>query len=497
MAMDDNQPSEAMKFELLKVAAKPEAAARLGRLLLPGRQPVSTPNFFAMTSRGSVPHVTPDNVSKHLNIGGSYMALEDFIERSQAYAKREPPIYQTPSSSTPSSGRPPLHSFTATPPTTLTILAPRRIPAVPSPMGNTNSSISVYTSTGFQPLSTSEYRSAIQTLQPDIAIPMADLTNAQINPTSKRALRMAERTDEWIKEWFLLTKPTSSTATFAPVLPIAYSMQWEYLERLSEDYTPSSPGHPSPRGNNAVAGLAVYDPDIIPDLVNDYSNLSLLPRLSLSAPSTPHQVLRQISLGVDLFVLPFTNTVSDSGVALAFTFPPPSDTQGILPLGVDMSDQKYQTDLGPLMDGCTCYACSRHHRAYVHHLLSAREMLGWTLLQIHNHAVLTSFFEGIRQSLQNGEEEFEKGVDRFSMVYDSEFPVGSGERPRARGYHFKSAGGDEKRNKPAWSKFGNNDDSEGVSVSSSQPVTDTPPPVPDPMADGVDLEHQGLGKVVR
>jgi len=67
-----------MKFDLIKTAVQNGgAAARLGRMALKGRLPVDTPNFFGITSRGVVPHVTPDNVSKHLKTTGAYMALED------------------------------------------------------------------------------------------------------------------------------------------------------------------------------------------------------------------------------------------------------------------------------------------------------------------------------------------------------------------------------------------------------------------------------------
>ena len=66
-----------MAFEVLKPAILDGSAARLGRLAIACRRSLETPNFFAVTSRGAVPHITPDNVSKHLQIGGAYMALED------------------------------------------------------------------------------------------------------------------------------------------------------------------------------------------------------------------------------------------------------------------------------------------------------------------------------------------------------------------------------------------------------------------------------------
>lgn len=337
------------------------------------------------------------------------------------------------------------------PPSVVTILGARRIPAVPAPMGNTNSAVSVFTSTGFQVLSTDEYHQAVDSLRPDIAIPLADLSHGPVTPTSKRAVRMAERTDEWLKAWF--TQVDSSAhgiATFAPVTPVSYSLQWEYLERLAEDLAPE----------RLIEGLAIYDPDLLPDLLDAYPALAPLPRLALSAPSTPHHVLRALSLGADAFVLPFINAASDAGVALTFTFPPPdtpsSDSESgtsALPLGVDLSSPTYKFSATPLFPNCTCHTCTRHSAAYVHHLLLAREMLGWTLLQIHNDAVVSSFFSGVRAALAQGAETFEAAARRFAETYDPELPAGTGDKPRARGYQFKSGGGEKKINKPGWAKF--------------------------------------------
>lgn len=65
-------------FELIITSAAADgSAARLGKLSLPGRKAIETPNFIAATSRGSVPHLTPDNFKRHTTVSGVYMALEE------------------------------------------------------------------------------------------------------------------------------------------------------------------------------------------------------------------------------------------------------------------------------------------------------------------------------------------------------------------------------------------------------------------------------------
>ncbi|KAI5924128.1 tRNA-guanine transglycosylase family protein [Camillea tinctor] len=420
-----------------------DGAVRLGRLSLPNRNPVDTPNYFGLTSRGAVPHMTPDNISKHTEIGGVYIAIEDFLEHSRKRAY--PAIYNIDVP-----GKEPLHAYTATPSSMVTILGARRNPAVTAPSGNGRNYISIFTSTGFQRLDTENYHRAIENVRPDIAIPLADLTfnESKAYSNAKRQLRMVERTEDWLAAFFKLRDPEDTPRKtdhgahiFGPLLPTDFQTQWEYINRLAQDYA------------EKLSGLAVYDVNILPDLA-EYSSLTHLPRLSLDIMTSPHDILRQVQLGIDLFTIPFLNSTSDAGVALTFKFPPPPNpAASILPLGTDLWSVDHQTSLAPLAEGCECYACTRHHLAYMQHLLNAKEMLGWTLLQMHNHRVLSDFFAGIRGSLGRGYAAFEEDCARFARVYDTEIPKGTGTRPRARGYHFKSEGGESKINEAAWENY--------------------------------------------
>lgn len=396
-----------------------------------------------------------------------------------------------------------LHAFTALPSSSVTILGPRRVPAVKAPIGNSDNYIQIFTSNGFQGLRNPDYISAIQTLRPDIAIPLADIIYGQeTTPQSKSIRRMCERTEEWMSEVHstldLDELRSSSTSIFAPTLPAPYPMQWEYLNRLSDDMV------------DMLSGLAIYDVDILPDLVN-YPALTPLARLSLDPPASPHDILRQVALGIDAFLLPFINATSDAGVAMTFAFPAPTGQQqpssdatgsgtGLLALGTDLTGEENTTSLEPLVASCTCYACTHHHRAYLHHLLNAREMLAWTLLQIHNHHVLAGFFAAVRASLAGGM--FEEDRRAFQRAYEAGFPLGMGTRPRARGYHFKSEGGDEKRNKPAFVRHLDGDkeavgekDKVAVVAEKLRAGGMETPLVPDADTDAAELVREGFAEI--
>ena len=366
----------------------------------------------------------------------------------------------------------PLHRFT-TMPKSVIALAPRRTPAITAPNGNSNTAISVFTSTGFQLLPNKSYITYIQTLRPDIAISLADLTYGPL-PGTKRIAKMSDRTEAWLSE--LLNETNDGQAVFAPILPLDFHSQSEYLNRLADEQA------------HKIAGLAFYDSNLLPD-VPATTSLSRLPRLSLDEPASPHHIIRQISLGMDIFTVPFISFATDAGIALTFRFPHPlpDDTtttsdngNAVMALGIDMWTPIHATSLLPLSTSCSCYTCTAHHRAYIQHLLSAKEMLGWVLLQIHNHHIVGSFFSCIRSSLQN--DTFSLDAEEFASLYESELPEKSGKGPRARGYQFKSEGpGEAKKNKAAWGNLGSDGRIDGGLV-------------PDEDAEG--LEEKGFAEKV-
>ena len=60
---------------------------------------------------------------------------------------------------------------------------------------------------------------------------------------------------------------------------------------------------------------------------------------------------------------------------------------------------RYQDDFRPLVEGCGCYCCKNHQRAYLHHLLVTNELLAGVLLMIHNTAHYHGFFGALRGAL--------------------------------------------------------------------------------------------------
>ena len=69
---------------------------------------------------------------------------------------------------------------------------------------------------------------------------------------------------------------------------------------------------------------------------------------------------------------------------------------------INLFNAKYELDERPIEEGCQCPACRRYSRAYIRHLLKAKEMLGMRLCVLHNLYFYNHLMEEIRNALDEG-----------------------------------------------------------------------------------------------
>ena len=69
---------------------------------------------------------------------------------------------------------------------------------------------------------------------------------------------------------------------------------------------------------------------------------------------------------------------------------------------INLFNAKYELDSRPIEEGCGCPACQRYSRAYIRHLLKAKEMLGMRLCVLHNLYFYNTMMTEIRDALDAG-----------------------------------------------------------------------------------------------
>ena len=78
----------------------------------------------------------------------------------------------------------------------------------------------------------------------------------------------------------------------------------------------------------------------------------------------------------------------------------------------EMENLKFREDFTPIEEGCDCYACRNHTKAYIRHLIMADESLGGRLLSLHNTRFLIKMME-------DGKISSKQGKDLFAIILET------------------------------------------------------------------------------
>ena len=123
---------------------------------------------------------------------------------------------------------------------------------------------------------------------------------------------------------------------------------------------------------------------------------AVIPYLPVEKPTylmgvgTPANILEAVERGVDFFDCVYPSRNGRHGHVYT--------NHGKL----NLFNAKYELDEDPIEEGCQCPACRRYSRAYIRHLLKAKEMLGMRLCVLHNLYFYNHMMEEIREAIEQG-----------------------------------------------------------------------------------------------
>ena len=142
----------------------------------------------------------------------------------------------------------------------------------------------------------------------------------------------------------------------------------------------------------AIGGLAVGESHEDMYRILD----AVVPHLPVDKPTylmgvgTPANILEAVDRGVDFFDCVYPSRNGRHGHVYT--------NQG----KINLFNAKYELDERPIEEGCQCPACRTYSRAYIRHLLKAKEMLGMRLCVLHNLYFYNNMMEEIRDAIDKG-----------------------------------------------------------------------------------------------
>lgn len=186
------------------------------------------------------------------------------------------------------------------------------------------------------------------------------------------AKKSMEMTHRWLDRCFNQFNSTQPKYGYTQNLfPILQGGTFKDLRKQSCEYISSKEAT-----GNAIGGLSVGEPEPVMYEICDWccNHLPQNKPRYLMGVGTPWNILECISMGIDMFdcVMPTRNGRN----AMLFT------TKGV----INIDNKKWETDFSVIDDGIDCEISNYYSKAYLRHLIKAKEILGLTIASVHNLA---------------------------------------------------------------------------------------------------------------
>ena len=220
-------------------------------------------------------------------------------------------------------------------------------------------------------------------IRPDVIVPLDECIKYPAD--YDEAKRAAERTILWLKRSkdYLEKNNKDGLLFFGIIQGSVYPELRKYcldeIQKLGVD-------------GLCLGGLSVGEPD---DL--RYNMLSFIEEQAdenylryFMGYGRPHDILEAVSRGIDLFDCIVPTRYARTGTAYT------SEGKMVIRNAPFTADQR------PLDETCSCYVCRNFTRAYLRHLINAREMLGTQLLTYHNVFWYNNLMQKVRESIKQG-----------------------------------------------------------------------------------------------
>lgn len=200
--------------------------------------------------------------------------------------------------------------------------------------------------------------------------------------------RAVERSHRWARECLAAATESGAVAAGQQVFAIVQGSTFDDLRREAAGTLAALEF-----AGFAIGGVSVGEPE--PEMFRQVA--ATTPHLPVDRPryamglGSPPQLLRMIALGVDLFDCVMPTRVARNG--LVFTPDGP----------LNLRNEQFRADPRPVVEGLDNYTCRHFSRAYLRHLSLANEMLGGTLLTIHNLHFYLDLMAQARAHLEAGD----------------------------------------------------------------------------------------------
>ncbi|XP_065829479.1 queuine tRNA-ribosyltransferase accessory subunit 2-like [Oscarella lobularis] len=350
------------------------AGLRVGHVVVHGGTRLSTPGCLIYTRCGAVPHLVHDlwkedeHVSPFVQMSLSSTYEHPGLDVVKAYGKG-------------------INAFSSL--NDFTSFCFVQDPIQPQKIGyNEEKTVSIWTVSGRQKLTILGHLDVIEAFRPDWFQALCDTVHDS-SISLKRVQKSVNRTLRYLDETLIeqqKRKPLETCTVFGSV---------EGAGTLSERLRSASETAKRPVGGFILEGFN-FDNSFEGQLDILGQTVACLPAEKpriLPGPISIECILDCVERGVDIFDSSYAYQLTEKGIALNLYPQNEQNSESREKKLLDLTDRQYSDNMTLLFEG--------YSLAYIHHLLTVKEMLGSVILMRHNLRQYLKFFHNLRRAIQN------------------------------------------------------------------------------------------------
>jgi len=387
---------EAMKFVVEQIG---KAGERAGQLELLAGQTTATPFPLLASKGGCVPHLTRETLV-HLNLD-RHPVLVPF----QHHARQTKVLQKWGAG---------LSSFLGLSdhPVILTVQDPGEFT---KPGYHNNKNISVWSNNNRELITPTNFMEAVNHIHPNCFVALCD-GDTEPGCSNKRISKSVSKTIDFLDTCLEFKRNTPSLDKIGVIGAIEGGLDMkarvkcakEIIAREVDGFLLDGFHCNGPESEHlefaSIKEVFIETVSLLP---------TTKPRFYFGA-APPELVFNLVKEGIDVFDSSYPSLVTEKDSALVFpnvwlngrnekstteltdsSSPPPSDSL------VSLACSSNRLAFSPIVPNCTCYTCRNFTRAYVHHLVMVKEMLGKVLLQLHNLHHYQTFFTSLQSAVKH------------------------------------------------------------------------------------------------
>lgn len=249
-------------------------------------------------------------------------------------------------------------------------------------------SMSVMTRCGRRPLTSDKYMDVIEAFQPDFFHVLCD-GETPCDASKKRLIKSLDKSKKFFTECLERRKKSEVVSPDSSFMIAA--VEGGYSKDARKDMLSFLATHENDIDGyfldglhlNGVSATKLMEDSTVSDKLYEILDFCMksLPESKpkfIFGPYPPPMILQFVKRGIDIFDTSYAYLATQSSHALLF------DVEGGRSgeFAIDLSQETFKEDFGPLKEGCGCVTCTKHTRAYINHLMNCKELLGSTLLMM-------------------------------------------------------------------------------------------------------------------